>query len=127
MKIGPLDINLRHVSVFIIIGVALILVMNFSERLEELSRLQHEAELVQVKATAVMLTQHALETRVALATSPAAAEEYARQQAHMAQPGDQVFAILPEPGATAPATPTPTPFVSDRTNLNEWVDFIFGK
>ena len=127
MKIGPLEINLRRLGVFITIVVVLILVMNFNTRLEELSRLQNEVAVVRTQATAVVITQQALKTQVALATSPAAAEEYARNQAHLAKPGDQVFVILPAPGATAPAVPVPTPVNTNTTRWDVWMNFIFGK
>ena len=127
MKIGPLEINLRRLGVFITIVVVLILVMNFNTRLEELSRLQNEVAVVRTQATTVVITQQALKTQVALATSPAAAEEYARNQAHLAKPGDQVFVILPAPGATAPAVPVPTPVNTNTTRWDVWMNFIFGK
>jgi len=127
MKIGPLQINFRRIGVFVIIAVVIIIVMNFNLRMEELSHLLTKSAVVQGNATEVVVTQHALQTQVAQATSPAEVEKYAREQAHMAQPGDKVIVILPAPGATAPATPIPTPVISNRTKLDVWVDFIFGK
>jgi cell division protein FtsB len=127
MKIGPLQINLRRLGVFISVGVLLVLVMNFNARLEELSRLQGEAATVRAQGTAIMVTQAALETQVALATSPAAAEEFARDQAHMAQPGDKVFIVMPAPGSTPPPAPTATPILTNLTKWDVWMLLIFGK
>jgi cell division protein FtsB len=126
MKIGLFEINLRRLGVLITIGVVLALVMNFNTRLEELSRLQNEVATVRIQATSVFITQQALETQVALATSPAAAEEFARDQAHMAQPGDQVFVVIPAPGATAPAINTPAPVDNKLTKWDVWMELIFG-
>ena len=127
MKIGPLEINLRRLGVFISIGIVLILVMNFNTRLEDLSHLQNEAATVRAQATAVVITQQALETQVALATSPAAVDEYARNQAHMAQPNDNVFVIVPAPGATAQAAPTLTPADVNQTKWDIWMNILFEK
>ena len=127
MKIGPLQINLRRLGVFLSVGVLLVLVMNFNARLEELSRLQGEAATVRAQGTAIMVTQAALETQVALATSPAAAEEFARDQAHMAQPGDKVFIVMPAPGSTPPPAPTATPILTNLTKCDVWMLLIFGK
>jgi len=127
MKIGPLQINLRRLGVFLSVGVLLVLVMNFNARLEELSRLQGEAATVRAQGTAIMVTQAALETQVALATSPAAAEEFARDQAHMAQPGDKVFIVMPAPGSTPPPAPTATPILTNLTKWDVWMLLIFGK
>lgn len=127
MKIGPLQINLRRLGIFISIGVFLVLVMNFNARLEELARLQGEAATVRAQATAILVTQAALETQVALATSPAAVEEYARNQARMAQPGDKVFIVIPAPGSTPQPTPTTTPVLANLTKWDVWMLLIFGK
>ena len=127
MKIGPLQINLRRLGVFISIGILLVLVMNFNARLEELSRLQGEAATVRAQGTAVMVTQSALQTQVAQATSPAAVEEFARDQAHMAQPGDKVFIVMPAPGSTPPPAPAATPILTNLTNWDLWMLLIFGK
>jgi cell division protein FtsB len=127
MKIGPLQINLRRLGVFISIGVLLVLVMNFNARLEELSRLQGEAATVRAQGTAIMVTQAALQTQVAQATSPAAVEEYARNQARMAQPGDKAFIVMPVPGSTPPPTPTATPVLNSLTKWDVWMILIFGK
>jgi cell division protein FtsB len=127
MKIGPLQINLRRLGIFISIGVFLVLVMNFNARLEELARLQGEAATVRAQATAILVTQAALETQVALATSPAAVEEYARNQARMAQPGDKVFVVIPAPGSTPQPMPTATPIMADLTKWDVWMLLIFGK
>ena len=127
MKIGPLQINLRRLGVFISIGIFLVLVTNFNARLEELSRLQGEAATVRAQGTAIMVTQSALQTQVALATSPAAVEEYARNQARMAQPGDKVFIVIPAPGSTPQPTPTATPILTNLTKWDVWMILIFGK
>jgi cell division protein FtsB len=126
MKIGPLEVNLRRFGVLVVIGIVLTLVMSFNTRLEELSHLQSKAASVRAQATSVFVTQQALKTQLALATSPAAAEEFAREQAHMAQPGDQVFVVVPAPGATVPAITAPTPVVNTLTKWDLWMDIIFG-
>lgn len=127
MKIGPLEINLRRLGIFIAIGVILVLVMNFNARLEELARLKSEAATVEAQATAVLVTQAALETQLALATSPAAAEEYARGQAHLAQPGDKVLMPIPAPGVAPLPIPTATPAFANLTKWDVWMQLILGK
>jgi hypothetical protein len=127
MKIGSLKINLRHIGIFATVCIILLVMMNFNTRLEELFQLQKGAGIVRSEATDVMVTQQALQTQVAQATSPAAAEEYARSQAHMAQPGDQVLGIVPAPGAAPQPTPAPSPTLKQKSNLGIWMAFIFGQ
>ncbi len=127
MKIGPLQINLRRLGVFVSIGILLILVINFNARLEELARLQGEASTVRLQATAVKVTQAELRTQVALATSSAAVEEFARNQARMIQPDDKAFIVMPAPGATPPPVPTATPVLTNMTKWDVWMILIFGQ
>ena len=127
MKIGRFHIDFRRLGVLVGIAILLFLIMDFNSRMEELTRLQKEAALVRGQATAVMVTQYALQTQVAYATSPAAAEAWAREQNRMAQEGDIVVIPLPEPGATIPPTPMPTPILNDLTKWDVWVDLWFGE
>lgn len=127
MKIGRFHIQPQRILIFIVLIVVLALVMDFNTRMDELTRLQNQAATVQAQATAIRVTQHALETQVAYATSPAAVEKWAREQAHMAQPGDQVVVPLAQPGVQPPATATPQPKFANLTKWDVWMELLFGK
>ena len=127
MKIGPLEINFRRLGMFLAFALILVLVMNFSSRLGYLAHIQNKVATVYVQATGIVQTQQVLQTQVAYATSPAAVDQYARDEAHMGKPGDKVVILLPVPGATPEPTPTPIPVVNDLTPLNVWKLFILGK
>ena len=101
-------------------------VMSFNARLGDLARLQNRKATVAAQATGIMVTQAALQTQVAWATSPAAVDAYANGGAHLAKPGDHVVVVLPVPGATPPPTPIPTPVVNDSNPWDIWMSFIFG-
>jgi cell division protein FtsB len=127
MKLGPLEINPQRIAIFLGIAILLFLIMDFNTRIEGLSRLQNELATVQARGTGVVSTQHALETKVAYATSDAAAQEYARNQAHMAQPGDNVIVPVPVAGSTPPPSAAPTPTFENLTNWEIWTAYLFGK
>jgi hypothetical protein len=127
MKLGPLGINFGRLGIFILIGLALILVMNFSTRLGELAHLQNQAATVHVQATGVMLTQAALQTQVAQATSSDAVDAYARGDAHLGKPGDKVIIVVPIPGVTPQPTPMPTPPADELSPWEVWMILIFGE
>jgi hypothetical protein len=101
--------------------------MDFNNRMEELARLQREAAIVRGQATAVIVTQQALQTQVAYATSPAAVEAWAREQNRMAREGDIVIIPLPDPNATPSPTPMPAPALSGLTKWEVWFDLLFGE
>ncbi len=127
MKLSSLQINLRRLAIFVAIGILLVLILDFNNRLEKASHLQNQAATVRAEGTAVMVTQVALQTAAAEATSPAAVDKYAREQAHLAKPGDKLVAPLPQPGATPPPTPSPTPVYSNLTNWEIWMMYLFEK
>jgi cell division protein FtsB len=127
MKIGPLEINPQRIAIFLGVAILLFLIVDFNTRIEGLSRLQNELATVQARGTNIVVTQYALETQVAYATSDAAAQEYARNQAHLAQPGDNVIVPVPVPGATPPPTATPTPTFANLTKWEVWLEYLFGK
>lgn len=127
MKLGPLTLQPQRIAGFIGLAILLFLIFNLNSRLEELSRLQNEKATVSARGTAIVVTRYALETQQAYATSPAAVEEYARSQGHLAQPGDKPVVPLPEPGVTPPPTAVPTPATPKLTNWEVWMEFLFGK
>jgi hypothetical protein len=126
MKMGPLKINFRHLGIFVVIGVVLLMVMNFNTRLGELAHLQNQAATVRVQATGVKITQVALITQLARVTSQIEVDEHARSEAHMSKPGDKVVIVLPDPKFTPQPTATATPAVNDLSPWKIWKIFIFG-
>jgi hypothetical protein len=63
----------------------------------------------------------------AYATSDAAVKEYARDQAGMAQPDDNVIVPVAAPGSTPSPSATPTPAFANRPNWDVWMEYLFGK
>lgn len=127
MQFGRFRINVRRLGILAGIVILLFLIMDFNNRMEELTRLQNEAAIVRAQATAVMITQQSLQTQVAYATSPAAVEAWAREQSRMAREGDIVIIPLPDPKSTIPPTPLPTPILTGFNKWDVWVDLLLGQ
>jgi hypothetical protein len=127
MKIGPLEINPQRIAIILGIAILLFLILDFNTRLEGLARLQNDLATVQAHGTDVVVTQSALKTQVAYATSDPAVAEYARNQAHLAQPGDHLVVPLPVPGSTPQPTAAPTPVFADYSEWDLWMEYLFGK
>jgi len=96
--------RLLIVSLLIVFGL---MMMDLNSRLQELSRVSTQRDLVQTQVIAEITTQQAIKTRIAYVDSEEYVEEWARQEAHMAKPGDHVIVPLPP----ADIQPTPTPFI----------------
>jgi len=127
MKIGPLVINPQRIAIFLGIAILLFLILDFNTRIEGLSRLQNGLSTEQARGTDVVVTQQALKTLEAYATSDAAVKEYARDQAGMAQPDDNVIVPVAVPGSTPSPSATPTPAFANLPNWDVWMEYLFGK
>lgn len=103
-----------------------VLLMDFSRRMDELDRLSGQLESVRAEATAVMQTQESLMTQVAHSSSEDAVEEWAYVNGKWTRPGENLVVVVPAEG---PA-PTPAPTVSvgeeSQPNWRIWWELFFG-
>ncbi len=127
MKIGPLEIKPQRIAILLGIAILLFLILDFNTRVEGLSRLQNGLSTQQAIGTGVVVTQYALQTQVAYATSDGVVQEYARNQARLIQPGDNVVIPIAVPGATPAPSATPPAAFGDKSNWDVWMEYLFGK
>ena len=119
-----------HWKAIIIIAsviVLVFLVMDLNQRLDTKNRFTNQLATVRVEGTQVMLTQDALRTAVAYASSEPAVVEYA-YGVDMKQDEDEML-IEVVPGATAVETPSPIsgePVVAGIKNWQVWLELFFG-
>ena len=128
MKIGSVEIKWQRIAAFIGIGILVLLIMDFNGRLEEMTRLNRQAESVRVRATEIMATQYNLQTAVAYAQSDFSVEQWAREQAGMIKPGDVPISPMQAPGSQPPpedASPVVVP--TQVSNWQIWMMVIFGQ
>ena len=111
----------------VVIGIMALLVVlfAFTNRVAEYLRLSAQQEREAARLTELVVTQAALEDQIAYATSQAAVEEWAREDARWARDGDFVVIPLPPAGVTpqpvAQFETTPTP----STNWDAWMSWLF--
>ena len=120
-------INVRRVLVTIGIVMLVFVVLEFNRRLEELSLLKDQNELVRTQATQIMQTQIALQTGVAFANSTASVEEWARTDGHYIKEGDLPVVPVGAPGAAPIEMSTPVPTPTPMQNWEVWRDLFFGE
>jgi hypothetical protein len=122
-----LPINLRRVAAFIGILVLILMIMDFNSRLESLNALKKQAGIVSAQATQAMQTQMALQTQVAYAQSDQVVHDWARNEGHYIQDGDQPVVPVEVPGLVPEALSTPTPFPTPMPNWQVWWNLFFGE
>lgn len=122
-----LPINLRRVAAFVGILVLILMIMDFNARLETLNALKNQAGIVSAQGTQAMQTQMALQTQVAYAQSDQVVHEWARNEGHYIQNGDQPVVPVEVPGLVPEALSTPTPFPTPMPNWQVWWNLFFGE
>jgi len=114
-------------NILIIIGLllAVILLVDFNHRMEELDRLTAQLNAVSADATAVIQTQTALAGQVAYATSDLAVDEWAYGN-KMVLPGEHPVEVVPGANLTPTPEPTPVPQAEELPNWRIWWELFFG-
>ena len=115
-------------NILFVVGffLAIVLLIDFNRRMEELGRLTTNLEAVRAESTSVLQTQAALVTQVAYATSDAAVEQWAYQNKWVRE-GEH--AVQLESSGTV--TPTPLPVQVTQTESQPpwriWYELFFGQ
>jgi hypothetical protein len=122
-----LPLNVRRVLVIIGIFILVFVVLEFNRRLEELTLLNEQHEIVRAQATQAVQTQLALQTALAYANSTAAVEEWARTDGHYIQDGDLPVVPVVVPGAAPILANTPVPTPTPMQNWEVWWSLFFGE
>ena len=106
----------------LVIGVIVLalLVMDFNNRMAELSRLSDKKEDVAAEATHLVNTQVQLETQIAYATSEGAVEAWAYEEGHLVREGENLVIPLEYPGFTPKVTVIATATPEPKSNLQIW-------
>ncbi|NJC97836.1 MAG: hypothetical protein C3F07_06430 [Anaerolineales bacterium] len=121
-----LPINVRRVLTIIGMFVLVFVVLEFNRRLEELTMLNEQTELVRAQATQAVETYQALQTAVAFANSTSAVEEWARTDGHYIQDGDLPVVPVGAPGDAPIEFNTPVPAPTPMQNWEIWWKLFFG-
>ncbi len=115
---------------FIIIALIVmffLMLFGLNTRLSELFHLTDQKASMQTRVSSLKKTDLALSTQIAIATSDIAVEAWARDQGHMAQPGDYVIVPLQPSGSPVVPGFNNTPTVIPLENWQIWWDLFFAK
>lgn len=120
-------IDWRRVAIIAGVLFLVVVIVDFNARLEDLDRLNRQADITRAEATQAALTKVALESQVAYVDSDQIVEEQARSEGHMIQEGDHLVIILGDEGTALPENPEPTPIPTPKPNWQKWWDLYFGE
>lgn len=115
-------------NIFIVVGmfIVVILLLDFSQRIDKTNRLADQLEAVQAEATSVMETQVGLITQIAYATSDLAVEEWAYEDGKWVKPGEMLVEIIPAGGTPVPTDLPPDAQTTEIPKWRTWWNLFFG-
>jgi cell division protein FtsB len=119
--------NDRRLLVLAALVILVLLMMNFSNRLGDLLRLNTEKKQLQSTVDVLASTEQSLETQIAYATSEVAIIEKARSEERMIQPGDIPVVPIAPPGSTPIPTLQPVSSPTEIQNWQRWYALFFGE
>jgi hypothetical protein len=114
-------------TVLIVVGlvVAVVLLIDFNRRMEELNRLTTNLQAVRAQGTEIMETQIALVTQVAYATSDSAVEQWAYENKWV-RVGEHPVDVVPAGNITQTPAPVTTTQTAVPPNWRVWWELFFG-
>ncbi len=115
----------RNVLIVLGLFVAVVLLVDFNHRMEELDRLSTQLNSISAEATAIIQTQTALAGQVAFATSDVAVEQWAYDN-KMVRPGEHPVSVVPGTDITPTPGPTVAPSGSNIPIWRIWWELFFG-
>jgi cell division protein FtsB len=127
MKKFGLKIEIKQFAVIGLLGVFAFLMMDLNSRLWDLSRISSERDQVATQVYEQLSTQAFLQTRIAYSKSNSAVEDYARNDAHLAKPGDNVVFPQAQPNLTITPPVIPTPVSGQFENWQVWWALFFNR
>ena len=115
----------RNLLVIFGLFLAVVLLIDFNRRMEELDLLSAQLDFVGAEATMGIRTQTALAGQLAYATSEGAVEEWAYEN-KMVRPGEHPVVVVPDAIFTPTPGPTLVPQVEQLPNWRIWLELFFG-
>lgn len=107
--------------------ILVFIMMTLFGRISELARLTNQRNAVSTEIANLEKTHTYLQTQLAYSTSVKAVEDYAREEGHMALPGDKIIVPLPPPGETPQPKTVPAPTPKRRPAWQIWWSLFFGQ
>lgn len=115
----------RNIVIILGLFLAVVLLVDFNRRMEELDRLTSQLNAVRAEATAVIQTQIALASQLAYATSDVAVEEWGYQN-KMVRPDEHPVVVVPGANVTPAPEPTLVSQPEEQPNWRIWWELFFG-
>ena len=125
-RLKKINLKDRRIIIVGVIIIVVLLMMDFNSRMVLLLRLNDERDVLKTEVASLELTKISYEEKVIYATSEAALEQWAREEARMIEQGDiPIIAIAPV-GKPPVITPQPPSSTEPLNRWQIWRELFFG-
>jgi uncharacterized protein (DUF2147 family) len=115
----------RNILVILGLFLAVVLLIDFNRRMQELDSLTTKLDSVRAEGTSIMQTQAALVTQVAYATSDGAVNQWAYENKWV-RVGEHPVELIPAGNSTATPVPEPVAQTQVLPTWRIWWELFFG-
>ena len=120
-----MKIKWRNILIVLGLLLAVVLLIDFNRRVQQLDRMTAQLQSVSAEATSVMQTQVGLLTQVSYASSDKSVEAWAYQNKWV-RAGEHPIGLVPSGEVTPTPEPTPSSQVQNIPNWRIWWQLFFG-
>lgn len=117
--------SIKYIAVVAGLIIFASLVISFNSRIAEQRELVAQADVIRAKRDALKLTDANLDAQIAYATSDAAVEEWAYEEARWVRSGDEPIVPVSPSESTPVAPPVETPEPVVYANWQVWWALFF--
>ncbi len=117
----------KYIAVLVGLVVLAFLVISFNSRIAEQRELVAQAQEIQAEMNALQLTDANLDAQITYATSDAAVEEWAYEEARWVRPGDQPIVPVSPSESTPVAQQAETSEPNVYANWQVWWALFFDQ
>ncbi|MGD8457619.1 MAG: septum formation initiator family protein [Anaerolineales bacterium] len=114
----------RRASIVVGLVILVVMVMDFNTRMTRLNQLRTQKEYEEKQLIELKLKRVNLQERIAYVSSDEAAEEWAREEGRMMQPGDIVVVPLPDASFVPEIVEEEVIYPEPESNWDAWMQWL---
>jgi cell division protein FtsB len=119
--------SLRSIAILALTVIGILVLGDLSRRMGNARQLERDTRTLRTEVASLESQNAVLGTQIAVATSDAVVEAWARQTSRMVRDGERLIVPIPAPGDPAVVDPTPTPVPDRPTNWDVWWALLFSR
>jgi cell division protein FtsB len=119
--------NFPRLWLFILLVLGALVLGDLNQRMADARRLDHDAELLEAELGRLESENAQLEAEIQIANTEEYVEQWAHQEAMMVREGEILVILIGPEGEESVSSIPPEGEIPNLSNMEVWLDLIFGK